>query len=400
MAKKNKNKPDLNFSPSGKPSGFTVAGVQGFSELNPAAIVRELIQNSLDAVREDGRSKAIVRFELAKLPLSDIPAIESYQAAFEKAVSDQASLQENGELTDQASTIVEAIKGCLAQGEVEVLSVLDNGIGLDERRMTALLGDGISAKSSAGAGAIGNGHLTAIPASDLRYLLYGGICKDGGKVGAGHAILASFSDSAGNQLGEDGYYTLAITQKMNAPFEFPKANAVAPLIKKKLDWIESEFSQKRGSVVVIPGFNRFNETDANLWEVIQKAAACSFFTAISDGHLRVVFVDENNEAELNQLNIGDVFEGDLVHQKRARHFLSGNRAAEAYLTAISGQAHKVDVGCGKVEVILRPINEGKSRIDLCRNGMWVAEDLPRMGIYKFGDRKPFLLPHKGNGTGW
>ena len=94
MAKKN-NKPDLHFSPSGTREGFTAAGVQGFSELNPAVLVRELIQNSLDAVREDKRSKAVVHFEMEEItPLADVPAIDAYRRAVKKAEQDQRKIQE------------------------------------------------------------------------------------------------------------------------------------------------------------------------------------------------------------------------------------------------------------------------------------------------------------------
>ena len=41
--------------------------------------------------------------------------------------------------------------------------------------MEALLGDGISVKDSNASGSYGNGHVVAFPASDLRYVLYGGL---------------------------------------------------------------------------------------------------------------------------------------------------------------------------------------------------------------------------------
>ena len=42
--------PDLRFGP-GTSGGFTPAGVAAFDNLRPAAVVRELIQNALDAAR-------------------------------------------------------------------------------------------------------------------------------------------------------------------------------------------------------------------------------------------------------------------------------------------------------------------------------------------------------------
>ena len=69
--------------------------------------------------------------------------------------------------------------------------MLDNGVGLNEQRMNALLSDGLSVKEGGATGTYGNGHSTAIPASDLRYVLYGGVTADGQKTGAGHAVIAS-----------------------------------------------------------------------------------------------------------------------------------------------------------------------------------------------------------------
>ena len=384
-------KPDLHFGPSVALEGFTSAGVQGFSDLNPAAVVRELIQNSLDAVREDGRTQAVVWFDLATVPLKEIPAIDTYRATVRKAVRTQRKLSgENGELADQAEMVVDAIGHCLNKTKVPVLSVLDNGIGLNESRMRALLSDGISAKTSAASGAVGNGHLTAIPASDLRYVLYGGVSAGGEKIASGHAILASFKRDKGS-MGKDGYYTLSVSNPLFEPLPFPSADEMAPMVRRKLDWIEKTFASKTGAAVIIPGFNMFRES-GDLWNTIERAAACSFFAAIAEGHLKIIYQDDDGARELNKDNISELFGGELGSEKRMRktkNFLSGSRAANAYLTVTKGTKHSVDVGCGNIDVVIHDAIEGKSRIDLCRNGMWISENLPNLALYKFSDRKPF-----------
>ena len=55
--------PDLHFGP-GNSSGFTPAGIAAFDNLRPAAVVRELIQNALDAAHIAGVMPARVRFQL------------------------------------------------------------------------------------------------------------------------------------------------------------------------------------------------------------------------------------------------------------------------------------------------------------------------------------------------
>ena len=387
MSRRTNHEPSLHFSPSGVLEGFTSAGVQGFNELNPAAIVREFIQNSLDAVREDGREKAIVRFEIESMARDEIPAFDAYFKAFEAAVRDQKQRQHDGELSDQAAMVVDAIMSTLDKDEVEVLSVLDNGLGLDKTRMEGLLADGMSLKTSAGSGAVGNGHLTAIPASDLRYVLYGGVSREG-KIASGHAILASFL-SHKKAMGKDGYYALAVSEGMSNKYKFPSDDNMASLIKEKLDWIESNFDSKTGAAVIIPGFNRFRESGDALWETIRKAAACSFFAAIAEDHLEIAYRDDKGEKVLNKGNLGLVFSSDISSEKRARKFLSGSRAADAYKTTAEGERFSVDVECGKVELLIRKTTSGPSRIDLCRNGMWITQQLPRLQAYKFNDRRPF-----------
>ena len=379
-------RPDLHFSPGGNIEGFTSAGVQGFNELNPSAIVRELIQNSLDAVREDGRSKAVVHFIMESIELRDLPGLGNYQRAFEAAVQDQTSLLSD-ELPEQAAMVVDTIRGCLNKTGIDTLSVLDNGVGLNKQRMVGLLADGMSVKSSSGSGTVGNGHLTAIPSSDLRYVLYGGV-SGGGKIASGHAVLATFSHK-GKPMSKDGYYALAVRESLANRYEFPAEKDIPPLIREKLDWIDANSKPKTGTAVIIPGFNKFREQNINLWEVISNAAACSFFAAIADGHLEVSYKDNEGEKVLDKSNIVSVFASGLATEVSTKNFLSGKRAAEAYETATKGKGHRIDVGCGEVDILIREVANGPSQINLCRNGMWITGKLPRMRRDKFSERKPF-----------
>lgn len=382
-----KKKLDLHFGRTDKKEGFTSAGLQPYNDLNPTAIVRELIQNSLDAVSEAGRKKTIIRFEIGEMAMANVPAIAKYRDVFNKAKKSGHDISDG-----QASAIVESIEKCLGKDKIEVLSVMDNGIGLNEGRMDDLLADGSSSKSSTSSGSVGNGHMTAIPASDLRYILYGGVCEGGKKIASGHAIIASFLENDKHK-GMDGYYILDfknITNYSKGLYEYPVQDQISSLIKKKLDWIEKKFESKTGTVVIIPGFNRFREGEIDLWSVIKKASACNFFVAIAEGYLEVIYQDSEGEKKLDEISIKTLFESDISSEKRAKNFIAGNHAVEAYNTAIMGKKDVVDVGCGKVEVIIREVKEGISRINLCRNGMWITDDLKHgLNRYKFNDRKSF-----------
>ena len=157
-------------------------------QTNPAIIVRELIQNSMDASLEAGRSTCLVDFVLEDASLQEIPGIESYRVALANA---KIAHKEN---IEAAEATIERFENCLKKQCIPVLSVLDNGIGLDSSRMHSLLGDGTSDKTGASSnrgGSFGVGHYTTFPASDLRYIIYGGVTKNGSTCMSGHAVLAS-----------------------------------------------------------------------------------------------------------------------------------------------------------------------------------------------------------------
>ena len=381
--------PSLQFGP-GEPSGFTSVGVAGFQDLDPAAVVRELIQNSLDAARQAGRSVARIRFETCDHPLQGTPGIGQYRKAFKRALSDHTK-SGGGELPAQAALVANSIGKRLRTSRCTSLFVIDNGIGLDEKRMTALLGDGLSVKDASSAGAFGNGHYVAIPASDLRYILYGGISPSGSTICAGHAILASHM-SKGFTKGKDGYFVRGFREgRLLDRFEFAQDHQVPRYIGDKLNWIRTTWNERSGSVVAIPAFNSFNIRRASsLQEIIWQAAACSFFSAFARGDLCVEMI---HDGVLKTLDIDTIEEAleSVSGQKRSRRFLSGSRAKSAY-ESIRWDANRrvVRTESGDIPIWLREINDGGiSRIDLCRAGMWISDDVPKIRRHQFSDLRPF-----------
>ena len=364
-----KKQADLLFD-KGPISGFAVLAEQ--SVFHPAIVVRELVQNSLDAAQEAGRKQTIVRFEIAKHERNDIPAFDSYKAAFNKAKKDQKK-------QDSALNVISSIETQIKSRKIETLFVMDNGIGLNEKGMDALLSKGISNKARGGAGSYGYGHTVFIPTSDLRYVLYGGLCK-GKKIAAGHAVLASFMDSK-EVKGGDGYFVIQKKEDMENPFIYPKEKVIPDIIKGKLDIIEEEWGS--GSVVIAPGFNHFKEVipdyhaldEKFLWKSIKKAAACNFYAAIAEGKLRIEYKDDENTESLDKKTISNVLE-EYKDEKRTRHFLNGHRAYKAYNTMVHGKDHEVETSLGKVKIKLdQTVKEGRSQIDLCRNGMHITSSV-------------------------
>ena len=389
--KRPEKKVELRFGEEGGEfSGFTSAGVAGFSDLNPAAVVREIMQNSLDAVREAKKKSTIIRFEVVKHDLSQVPGIEQYRDVFYRAVKDQKK-KLNGTLSDQAEGVVRSMKNCLVKKQCTTLFALDNGIGLDEGRMGGILADGLSIKNSASTGAVGNGHFVVVPASDLRYVLYGGQTKDGQIIGSGHAILASHQYN-GQRKSKDGFFVKDIRNDFFDPYEFPQNGEVPEYIGNKLKWITDQWKSS-GTVVAVPGFNHFRESKGSLWDIISKAAACNFFAAFEQDELIVEVVDGSQKHVLNSSNIGSALRKFSEEKRRTKRnkFLSGFRAFAAFETMQTGKDVTVKTDVGSVSMKLRELTEGgKSRIDLCRNGMWITDDPhSKLREYQFSGLKPF-----------
>ena len=386
------NRPNLKFGP-GTSIGFTPAGIAAFTNLRPAAVVRELIQNALDAAREANERTAFVRFRLTRKHTTRIPGIRSYGKALESAVKTHKKMM-GGELPRQAELVVGTIKDALSKNTQDILSVLDNGIGLDERRMNALLSDGVSAKGGGATGTYGNGHSVVIPASNLRYILYGGVTDNGRRIGAGHAVLASH---AGRRTDDylcagDGFFVLNFRNGTDGKlYDYAKAQAIPKLIASELKDIRE--TDHHGAVVVIPAFNHFREKRP-LWDMVAQAAACNFFQAIEEKQLKVQVEDlrpgENPLPKiLDHTTLLNTLEAHR-EDKRSRAFLSGQKAFEAHEVLRSGEKHTVQTKMGVIRVNLLSRASGNARVDLCRNGMWITDDKIIPGFYyKFQNRTPF-----------
>ncbi len=387
------SEPDLLFR-QGDFSGFTSSSTTSFG-LNAAIVIRELIQNSLDAVQEVGRDTARVRFEVKMQPVHKIPGIKTYRQALKKAIADQKR-QSSGKLPDHAKLVIDAMTECLAKKQLATLYVLDNGIGLDNERMKGLLADGLSVKTETNTGAFGNGHMAVIPASDLRYILYGGLSKQGNKdhsIASGHAVLASREGKKGELLSKDGFFLKGYTKDFAAPYNFPSGKKIPEYIGESLQWIKKKWKGS-GSVVIIPGFNYFGKRDNDdklLWNLIEKAAAWNFFTAIHNGKLVVEYYvhETNDKYTLDGSNIYKALNEYSEERKSNGKFLSGAHALSAYET-IKTKEKYFTTEIGKIPITIRELpSGGRSRIDLCRNGMWITDSIPSLKPNSFSSHKPF-----------
>ncbi|MCY4444865.1 MAG: hypothetical protein OXC02_00130 [Rhodobacteraceae bacterium] len=387
--------PNLIFYDTQTETGFTSAGVSAFSELNPAAVVRELIQNSLDAALIEAKENcAKVQFRLFESQTKDIPGIKSYKAAFKSAKHHQMV---DGRLPIAAGPIAERVENALRKKNQRILAVSDNGCGLDKAKMLALLGDGISAKSANSAGTYGNGHSVPIPASDLRYLLYGGLTENGKTIASGKALLATHIKN-NKLLSDRGLFVVdgvIDTQLRGLSYSFPSEDLIPELIRNEIDLIKNTFGH--GTVILVPSFNQFGEDNESLWKIVSKATVCSFFEAIHSEKLIIEVKDDiiGSSNCLNKQNLKEILEEYKNEKRSTGAYISGSKANLAYETLVESKINKLETTLGNVDILLNDKKVERTSIGLCRNGMWITDVIPTFRG-KFSDLYPFralLLLH-------
>ena len=377
-------KATLIFPPSpGTAEGFTASSQASFSA-DPSSCVRELVQNALDAALVSAKVEcAVVRFSLERCKVADIPGMPEYKTALASAM--------NENLNDLSRSIADSLRRNSEKDAVTALFISDNGVGFDQRRLGAMLGDGVSQQSGEESrGAFGNGHLTAFALSKLRYAFYGGVQQDGKMLFSGHAVLSSHTgkyDGKTRALSKDGYYVRRIREdKLNFDrFDFPGNNEIPPLLKPKMDSIKEEWGH--GSVIAVCAFNNFGGSH-DIEDVIARETALNFYVAVREGKLQVEIINGDKKRVLKQNDLSRILEKNKDNMRGKNGFPSGRRIWNSYHTLINGDPHDIKTAHGNVRLLLRQGGDGK-RVAICRNGMWITGDAPGLWQADFGDRKPF-----------
>ncbi len=176
--------------------GINDAGIETFMANMNRSLVREMIQNSLDAVLPDSKGPVTVDFSCFEISSEDFPDVESLKSAMLKCKTSNSNEPDAYKFFDNAEKIISA-------PVIRVLRVSDhNTIGL-EGTDTCKKGtswsrlvkeSGSSNKEQGSGGSFGIGKSAAFACSDLRTVFYSskdykGLCSN-----FGVAQLISFED--------------------------------------------------------------------------------------------------------------------------------------------------------------------------------------------------------------
>lgn len=396
--------PRLLFGITDRPAGFTTSALSSFDG-SPEPVVRELLQNALNAAQEAGRT-AEVTFTITEVPASQVPGWAEYWHKFDATVSDRQA--ERGEdTTNDERSIVSRIAASRA-ATVRLLMCADNGHGLNPKRMDGLLTPGNSGNTGGGVGSFGLGHHMAFTASAMRYVLYGSRYRnDRGEASAisgGHAILATHRTDAG-VVSADGYLVPSGDQQL--PFD---GSGGYPIEVPPM--LASHLAADTGTVVCVVGFNEFNndpeEDDLSSDLAIVEAAASNFTAAIASRNLRVTVVRDSSVGSPLTERIDDRTLGTHLSRISGQHrawrqgHVRGVDAHRAHQTITFGtgparlvvDGKAVSSGQVTVRYLLRDNSDpeaarGPTRVHLFRRGMWITSDARGLAAAEFTSKPPF-----------
>lgn len=189
--------------------GINDAGIETFTANMNRSLVREIIQNSLDARIPNSKDPVTVEFQLFQLDRKQIPDVENLHSVIKKC-------RDSNKDEPDAYKFFENAHKILSESKVSVLRISDhNTIGL-EGSDTCEKGtswsrlvkeNGSSNKGQNSGGSFGIGKSAAFACSDLRTVFYSSSDKNQLKSNFGVAKLVSYQDETMGWTTGVGYYS-------------------------------------------------------------------------------------------------------------------------------------------------------------------------------------------------
>ncbi len=381
----------------GEVDGFNNASIDTFNGTKLFSVVRETIQNSMDA-RLDKDKPVRVSFmlsEIEKIAAIGINELVPYlEMARETARSQQSDSHSSVRFFDQAAQSINRAK------KIPVFTISDfNTCGLEgdyddtdpnfkgDKWYALIKGSGLSQKSTAGAlGSFGHGSKAPFAASSLRTVFYYSQISKNGKQEErfqGKSILQSMRAGKGVMTQGTGY--------------FSNSDKCDPILDSKIpQWIKKlreSSGTGTGTSIVVPFPDLAVAIDI-FWRDMQISIIHNFYLAIKNKNLEVDF---NGEQSLNANNLVAQFEKLLKDLERnpTEDFEEQMAALECAKTIEFHSEDKAGIlvskPFGRVSWYMRTGDPVAWRgVGIARqNGMLITEEA--QNLLKFPGTKPFDL---------
>ena len=189
--------------------GINDAGIETFTANMNRSLVREIIQNSLDAVVEGENQIVTVDFELFSLKRELVPDVDNLQSVINRCKESNKDEPDAYKFFNNASKLI-------SNSEIDVLRISDHNTKGLEGSDTCAKGtswsrlvkeNGSSNKGQSSGGSFGIGKSATFACSDLRTVFYSSLDKNGLKSNFGVARLVSFQDEKMGWTTGTGYYS-------------------------------------------------------------------------------------------------------------------------------------------------------------------------------------------------
>jgi hypothetical protein len=381
----------------GEVDGFNNASIDTFNGTKLFSVVRETIQNSMDA-RLDKSKPVRVSFSLSDIEKSKAVGINELvpflQGAGETARSQQSDTHSSVKFFEHAVQSINSAK------TIPVFTISDfNTCGLEgdyddtdpkfkgDKWYALIKGSGLSQKATDGAlGSFGHGSKAPFAASSLRTVFYFSQISKNGKIESrfqGKSILQSIRMKNSIMTQGTGY--------------FSSSDKCDPIFNSNIPtWIKNlrdSSGKGTGTSIVVP-FPDLGSVVENFWQEMQISIIHNFYLAIKNKNLEVDF---NGKESLNSTNLVTQFEKlikDLLtvmpegyEEKMAS--LECAKTIEFFTPEKSGVLKSKPFG--RISWYMRTGDDVSWRgVGIARqNGMLITET--PQGLMKFPGTKPFDL---------
>ena len=394
------------ISTGDEPIGFFESGLETFRSAPFKSIVREVIQNSMDA-RKVKTEPVRVEFKLQNFPVDEFPGLEQFKQIISKCT---LYSQANPDYDAEKQFFKTASRLLVPDTSLRVLNIKDsNTFGLNHpkstncRWTTLVKSVGQSAQVTATAGgSFGIGKFAPYIGSQLQTLfissLFEGTNGELEMRTQGRSILRGYDDDDGMHL-HRGYWGVEEDSDGNKCTYVPNFDVDCPI------WIqhckkESEMvSENTGTTLSISGFS-------DIWDKwksdLKISVVENFFAAVYQGDLVVSIEGE----EINADNIAQIFEdqslrayieGSPSYSKADSNQFEMRRNFFSALLSPTPARYESHIrtgdltGLGTVKLSIL-LGEGlPKKVSALRNGMHIAYGAPFHNQLKsFGGCKDFV----------
>lgn len=295
---------------NGEVTGWNDPGIATFQKTPVESLVREVIQNSLDA-RIDKRNKpAVVEFNEFKIPIKIFPGYETYAKCLKKCLERSResqdskgikALEKQVELFSNPEHVLRVLR--VSDYNTTGLIGADDTNDVDSTWYRLVKGNGVANQDKGAGGSFGIGKSAAFSCSASRCIFYASLDKKNVKSYIGITRLISFSDDALKSDDNINGWTTGLgiysdNRQKNAILELPD--------------FEPEFKRdESGTDIYIMGVpDEFEELRNKIvWSILN-----NYLVAVWSEKLVVKISYENNTDVINTESLGDYIAETVAHR--------------------------------------------------------------------------------------